>query len=132
MADAATLARDLPIVTFVLEHAGMPEDRSPEGLNKWRDGMKRLASLPNVHAKCSAMGTFVRRNDPGHVAAIIRETVAIFGPERCLWGSNFPIEKLWTSYAEVVDAARHAVSPLSPEQQRMVLHDNAVRLYRLA
>lgn len=131
MADAARLARELPAVTFVLEHAGMPEDRSPAGLEKWRDGMRRLADLPNVHAKCSAMGTFVRRNDPAHVAAIIRETVAIFGAERCLWGSNFPIEKLWTSYAEVVDAARNAVSVFSPEQRRMILHDNAVKLYRL-
>ncbi len=131
MADAAKLVRELPEITFVLEHAGMPEDRSPEGLSVWRDGMRRLADEPNVYAKLSAMGTFVRRNDPPHVADIVRRTVEIFGAERCVWGSNFPIEKLWTTYAEVVEAARFAVSVFPEEQRRMILHDNAVKLYRL-
>jgi predicted TIM-barrel fold metal-dependent hydrolase len=131
MADAANLARDLPAVTFVLEHAGMPEDRSPEGLQRWREGMRRLADQPNVHAKCSAMGTFVRRNDPAHVAAIVRETVAIFGAERCVWGSNFPIEKLWASYGDVVEAMRQAVSALPHAEQRMILFSNAAKIYRL-
>ena len=131
MADAARLVADVPAVTFVLEHAGMPEDRSPQGLQTWRDGVRRLADEPNVTAKLSAMGTFVRRNDPAHVAAIVRETVEIFGADRCAWGSNFPIEKLWARYGDVVDAMRAAVSPLPPEQRRMILHDNAVRVYRL-
>jgi predicted TIM-barrel fold metal-dependent hydrolase len=131
MADAAKLAHDFPDVTFVLQHAGMPEDRSPEGRKLWREGMERLADQANVTAKLSAMGTFVRRNDPAHVAAIVSETIEIFGAERCVWGSNFPIEKLWASYADVLGAATRALSALPYAQQRMVLFSNAVRLYRL-
>src|SRR3712207_3298782 len=95
MAGAARLAASLPELTFVLEHAGMLEDRSPEGVRAWRDGMRRLAEQPNVHTKLSALGTFLRRNDPEHIEDVVGETLAIFGAERCVWGSNFPIEKLW-------------------------------------
>ena len=109
MAGAAELAMACPRVTFVLQHSGMLEDLTPEGIASWRAGMKRLAACPNVVSKLSGLGTFLRRNDPAHVAFIAGETLALFGAERCLFGSNFPIEKLWTTYAALVGAhrARH-------------------------
>ena len=61
----------------------------------------------------------------------MRETVSIFGAERCLFGSNFPIEKLWTSYADLVAAHRKALEHLPEQQQRAVLHDTAMRVYRI-
>lgn len=131
MADGAALARAFPGITFVLEHAGMPEDRSPEGRQLWRDGMKQLAQLPNVNTKFSGLGTFVRRNDPQHISEVIGETLELFGPDRCIWGSNFPIEKLWTDYRSIVDAVKAALAQLDAKARGMVLHDNAVRLYRL-
>src|SRR6186713_1472227 len=94
MAGAAQLAAACPKVTFVLQHAGMWEDLSPEGRAAWRAGMARLARCPNVVSKLSGLGTFIHRNDAAHSAAVLTDTVAIFGAERCLFGSNFPIEKL--------------------------------------
>jgi predicted TIM-barrel fold metal-dependent hydrolase len=132
MADAAKLAAACPKVTFVLQHAGMLEDLSTTGCAQWRAGMRALAAQPNVVAKTSGLGTFVHRNDPAHVAAITRETVAIFGAERCLFGSNFPIEKLWTTYPELIAAHRAAAAQLSVADQRQLLHDTAMRVYRLA
>jgi predicted TIM-barrel fold metal-dependent hydrolase len=131
MADGAALAKAFPRITFVLEHAGMLEDLSPEGRALWREGMKRLADQPNMHTKFSGLGTFIRRNDPQHIADAVGETLALFGPARCVWGSNFPIEKLWTDYAAIVNAIKAALAGLSEDDQRAVLHDNAVRLYRL-
>lgn len=131
MTDGAALARACPRIPFVLLHAGMLEDRSPEGRRVWREGMKRLADEPNVHTKFSGLGTFIRRNDPQHIAEIVGETLELFGPARCLWGSNFPIEKLWTDYGSIVDAIKAAVAPLDEGAQRAILHDNAARLYRL-
>ena len=93
--------------------------------------MKLLAERPNMHVKLSGLGTFIRTNDPAHVARIVRETVALFGAERCLYGSNFPIEKLWCSYGELIGAYRSAVSVYSADDQRKLLHDTAKRLYRL-
>ena len=81
---------------------------------------------PNVVTKLSALGTFIHKNDPDHIAAIVRETVEIFGPARCMFGSNFPVEKLWTKYSDLVaptatrlrrwERRRAAPSSMIPQQ----------------
>ena len=131
MAGAAELAAACPDVTFVLQHAGMLEDRSPEGRDEWRAGMERLAAQPNVVSKLSAFGTFIHRNDAVHVASLLRDTVGIFGADRCLFGSNFPIEKLWTSYAMLLDAFLDAAAGLDSAARVAVFEETAVRVYRL-
>jgi predicted TIM-barrel fold metal-dependent hydrolase len=93
--------------------------------------MAALAGQQNVFSKLSGLGTFIHRNDAQHIAWIVRETVALFGPERCLYGSNFPIEKLWTEYAPLIEAYRSAVAAYSDVEQRAMLHDNAARVYRI-
>jgi len=131
MQDAASLAEACPHVTFVLQHAGMLENLSPEGRAAWRQGMSRLAACPNVVCKLSGLGTFIHRNDAAHVAAIIAESVAMFGADRCLFGSNFPIEKLWTTYRDLVQAFLDATSS-NPGRRDAILHNTALRVYRLA
>lgn len=131
MAAGARLAASLPSLVLVLEHAGMPEDRSADGRRRWREGLKRLADQPNVHTKLSGLGTFIRRNDPAHIAEVVAETVEMFGADRCVWGSNFPVEKIWTDCSSILDAFRAAIGHLPESQQRSILHDNAARLYGL-
>jgi len=131
MEGAAELADSAPKVTFILQHAGMLEDLSAEGWERWRKRMRLLASRPNVVTKLSALGTFIHMNDPAHIAAVVKETIAIFGPTRCLFGSNFPVEKLWTRYADLIAAYRSALKPLGQDVYDAALHDNAVRVYRL-
>ena len=131
MPGAAELAAACPNTTFVLQHAGMLEDTSESGWALWRSGMGQLAAMPNVVSKLSAFGTFIHRNDPAHIARLVSETVAIFGADRCLYGSNFPIEKLWTSYPALLDAFRVAARRLSDAEQRAIFADTARRVYRL-
>jgi len=131
MADAARLAADNRDITFVLQHAGMLEDLSPAGRSQWREGMKRLADQENIVSKLSGLGTFIHRNDPAHVKDVALETVALFGANRCLFGSNFPIEKLWTRYAELVAAHRAAIASLSSTEQEAILSGTATRVYRI-
>jgi predicted TIM-barrel fold metal-dependent hydrolase len=131
MASAAALAESCPSVTFILQHAGMLEDLSPGGREQWRAGMIRLAACSNVVSKLSGLGTFIHRNDPAHVADIVRETVDIFGPERCLFGSNFPIEKLWTDYRELVAAYETAIKDLDAQARAQVMGETARRVYRI-
>ena len=131
MADAAAMVAANRDVTFILQHAGMLEDLSPAGIAAWREGMQRLAQEPNLTVKLTAFGTFIHRNDAAHIAFITGATVALFGAERCMFGSNFPIEKLWTSYADLVDAHRAAVADMTPAAQRSILHDTAARVYRI-
>jgi len=131
MAGAASLAETCPDVTFVLQHAGMLEDLSPQGRAAWRAGMAQLAKCPNVVSKLSGLGTFIHRNDAAHIADIMKDTIALLGAERCLFGSNFPIEKLWTTYRELVDAHRAAAATLRPEQRDAIFGATAMRVYRL-
>ena len=127
----ADLARAFPETTFVLEHAGMLEDLSEAGRLAWRRGMRQLAACPNVCVKLSGLGTFVHRASIDDIQPIISETVSIFGAERCVWGSNFPIEKLWTSYPALIAIVRQAVSHLPVADQRLILSETACRLYRI-
>ncbi|HEX2552096.1 MAG TPA: amidohydrolase family protein [Microvirga sp.] len=128
MAGAAELAAACPDVTFVLQHAGMLEDLSGEGIAAWRAGMRQLAAQGNVVSKLSGLGTFLRANEREHIGFVARETLALFGAERCLFGSNFPIEKLWTDYGALIAAHQAAV----PEAARAkVFGETARRVYRL-
>jgi predicted TIM-barrel fold metal-dependent hydrolase len=131
MAGACVLADAAPGTTLVLQHAGMLEDLSDRGRAEWRAAMRDLAARPNVVAKLSGFGTFIHRNDPAHVGWLVSETVAIFGADRCLFGSNFPIEKLWTDYASLVAAHAQAAGGLSASEREAVFHDTARRVYRL-
>ena len=125
MKGAARLAADFPKTTFILQHAGMLEDLSEAGRAAWRVAMHALAAQPNVVSKLSGLGTFIHKNDPTHIAWIARETIGFFGAERCLYGSNFPIEKLWTDYPALLSAYRAAIAGLTLAEQRAILHDTA-------
>ncbi len=93
--------------------------------------MQALAALPNVSTKLSALSTFARRCAPDIWQPIIDETVAWFGPERCMFGSNFPVEKIWTGYAELFAVFSAGISSLPLQARRAILHDTACRIYRL-
>ena len=131
MDSACDLADACPDVTFILQHAGMLENLSDAGRAQWQAAMKTLAKRSNVVSKLSAFGTFIHRNDAEHIAWLVAETVEIFGAERCLFGSNFPIEKLWTSYADLVGAFLKAAKGLNAKDTSAIFHDTAQTVYRL-
>lgn len=132
MRDAAALAGDFPNLTFILLHAGMLEDRSEEGWRQWRDGMRRLADCPNVVTKLSGLGTFDRACSVERWRPVIEQTVEFFGPTRCMFGSNFPIESLWTTYADLVNVVKQCIGQYSEAERLAILHDTAARVYRLS
>jgi predicted TIM-barrel fold metal-dependent hydrolase len=120
-ADAAKLVADHPDVTFVLIHAGMPEG----DLDAWRAGLEeQLAPLGNLAVKLSGQGTFIHRVDPDLIERVARTSLEVFGPDRCMFGSNFPIESLWTDLGALVGAWRAVL----PEE---ALSSTARRIYRL-
>ena len=131
MTGAAELAAACPDVTFILQHAGMLEDTTKAGWAAWKTGMTRLAKEPNTVTKLSAFGTFIHKNDPAFIAKIIAETLKIFDAKRCMFGSNFPIEKIWTSYSALFTAFQHATAKLTKPQKSAIFQDTAARIYRL-
>ncbi len=131
MPHALRLVDACPGVTFILQHAGMLEDTTDAGRTRWRAAMADLALRPNATAKLSGFGTFLHRNDADHIRWLVTETVAMFGANRCLWGSNFPIEKLWTDYPALLSAHRAAAGAFSDADNRAIFNDTAARVYRL-
>jgi predicted TIM-barrel fold metal-dependent hydrolase len=96
--EAITLARDFPRMLIILNHAGLPADRSPERLAGWRAAMARLAEEPNVRVKISGIGL---RNRPWSVDQnwwIVEQIVAMFGASRAMFASNFPVDSLCGSF----------------------------------
>jgi predicted TIM-barrel fold metal-dependent hydrolase len=128
---AADLARDFPRTQIVINHTGLPADRSPEGLAGWRRALEAVADCPNVAMKISGLGQpggawTVETNGP-----VIRDTVSIFGSDRCLFASNYPVDSLVASFNTIVEVMRLALSGLSPEDRARIFFGNAIRLYRL-
>lgn len=128
MPGAATLARSCPTVTFVLQHAGMLEDKSEAGHARWLEGMKALAACPNVTCKLSGLGTFIHKVDVEHIVGQTSIALELFGAERCMFGSNFPIELLWTTYPKLIAAHYRAVPE---DHHKAVFTETAARIYRL-
>jgi predicted TIM-barrel fold metal-dependent hydrolase len=93
--------------------------------------MHSLALQPNVNVKLSGLGTFVHACRVDVMGPIVKETVETFGAKRCLFGSNFPIEKLWTDYGTLYRTFRKAIDYLDESDQRAILYDTAARLYRI-
>ena len=128
---AADLARDFPGIQIVINHTGLPSDRSAEGRDGWRRAMQQVARSPNVAVKISGLG---QRGLPWTREAnvpIIRDVVAIFGAGRCMFASNFPVDSLVASYETILSGFIAAIADRPAAERRMLLHDNAQRIYRL-
>jgi predicted TIM-barrel fold metal-dependent hydrolase len=128
---AADLARDFPKTQIIINHTGLPADRSPEGLAGWRRAMEIAAGQPNVAVKISGLGQPGRPWTLEANGRIIRDTVGIFGADRCLFASNYPVDSLVASYDTLVEVMRTALEDHSPEDRARIFSGNAVRLYRL-
>jgi predicted TIM-barrel fold metal-dependent hydrolase len=129
---ALELARDFPATQILLDHAGLPADRSADGLAAWQRAMAVLAEAPNVAVKISGLG---QPGQPWTVAAngpIVRTILALFGVERCLFASNFPVDSLCASFDTIYAGFKRIVAALPATDQRKLFHDNAARLYRIA
>lgn len=129
---AAELAGDFPGTTIIINHTGLPADRSTEGLAAWRAALERVAAQGNVAIKISGLGQRGLRWSAAANAPIIRDTIAIFGAERCMFASNFPVDSLAGAYRDIYAGFLAAVADRPDSDQRKLFHDNAVRIYRLA
>ncbi|MGD0976387.1 MAG: amidohydrolase family protein [Candidatus Korobacteraceae bacterium] len=131
MRDGARLIEENPETDFILQHTGMLTDLSAETTAAWRSGLCQLAALPNLYSKLSAFGTFVHRNDPALIAYIVDNAITIFGSERLMFGSNFPIEKLWTGHSALMQAHRDAVAKHGELNEANIFWNTAARVYRI-
>jgi predicted TIM-barrel fold metal-dependent hydrolase len=128
---AVELIRAFPNVRFILVHSGMLTDRSIAAIEQWRAALTQIAAFPNVHTKISGLNMFNPNWTQKDMRQVIRDSIQIFGIDRTIYGSNFPLEKLHSSYANLLESYRVALAEYPEADQRKVFHDNAVAFYRL-
>ncbi len=131
MGAARELAERHPDLQIVLEHIGFPRKRDDEYFASWAAALADLASAPNVTCKISG----VAMTDPQFTRESLRrwvETcVETFGPDRCVLGSNWPVDRLYSSYDVIMDLYRDYISELSDSEQGKILNGNAARIFRV-
>jgi predicted TIM-barrel fold metal-dependent hydrolase len=135
MAKARDLARKFPSTTIVLGHAGFPQERSDAYLDHWRGGIQTLAQADNVVCKISGLGMGDQMAGDNWTVASIRPYVLgcieAFGVERSFFGSNWPVDRMYSDYQTLIDAYAELVADFSPDEQTALFSGNAERVYRI-
>lgn len=126
------MVRRLPQVQFVLDHVAKPDIKS-QLFDPWKSELKELSELPNVSCKISGMVAEADLENwkPADLRAYIDHVVDCFGPERIMFGSDWPVVLLASSYERWVETLLDTVSSMNHEDRRRLFHDNAARFYRL-
>ena len=130
----AELVASHPGLQFCLVHGGLLTGDDEATFDAWRRALEPLAPLDNLLVKCSGANN-VNWGPPRPAAAIARHyntLIDMFGAERCFFGSNFPVEKLKSSYDDLVSVCKAALADRPEAEQRAFFHDTAARFYRIA
>jgi predicted TIM-barrel fold metal-dependent hydrolase len=126
------LALAHPDVTVILGHAGLPVARDPDYFAHWRSAMQQIAEVPNLVCKISALASGA---DPQWSVPSITPwflgCVDAFGADRCMIGTNWPIDSLFGDYPRLVDAYREIASARSAAEQADLFVNTAALVYRL-
>jgi predicted TIM-barrel fold metal-dependent hydrolase len=132
LAEAAEVARQFPRTPIVLNHTGFPWDRSEDGLAAWRYGMEAVAREPNVHVKVSEFGLKDRAWDYQSNRRVVEDAIAIFGIERCIFATNFPVASLRIDYDGLVRSLSRMLAGHSQPDRDRFFWRNAASFYRLS
>jgi predicted TIM-barrel fold metal-dependent hydrolase len=129
--EAAEVAAAFPRTAIVLNHTGFPWDRSEAGLRAWRVAMEAVAAQPNVHLKVSEFGLKDQPWEYESNRSIVRTAIDIFGIDRCMFASNFPVAGLRVDYDTLVRAVSRMLEDFPDSDRRRFFVGNAAAFYRL-
>jgi L-fuconolactonase len=128
-----TLARRLPDLPMVIDHLAKPRIREHR-TDDWLPHFRAAAAFPNVHCKLSGMITEAdwRQWTIADLTPYVQAALELFGPERLMFGSDWPVCELAGSYDRVYHALVEALGPLSEAERALIFGGTAARFYRLA
>jgi L-fuconolactonase len=127
-----TALRQTPGLHSVIDHLSKPPIASGK-LEPWASLMRSVAQFPNVHCKLSGLVTEADRANwsPTSLAPYVNHVIDVFGTDRVMFGSDWPVCRLAAEYGEVINALRTVLSPrLGPRDMEKVFYSNAMRFYR--
>lgn len=129
LSEAISLAELAPETPIILNHAGLPSNRSAAGVDEWRSAMAKFAKLPQAYVKISGLGLAGHPWQIEDNRTIILTTIDLFGPDRCMFASNFPVDGLCGSFDTIFSGFDAATSELSSSERAALFCENATRLY---
>ena len=128
--EAAQLISELRQLAVVLNHTGFPWDRSPKGLSTWRNAMQVISQCPNVSLKLSGLGLRDAEWTIDSNRAVILDAIDIFGVNRCMWASNFPVAGLRVSYENQLLGMLEILNHLPKPDIDRIFKFNAAHFYK--
>jgi predicted TIM-barrel fold metal-dependent hydrolase len=131
MGKARDVAKRFPGVAMVLEHAGFPRSRSDEYFRDWKSGLHDLAQAESVSCKISGLGMFDNQWTVDSLRPWVMACIEAFGVERSFFASNWPVDRLYSSYDPLIDAYFEIISDFSPSEQVALFSGNAERIYKI-
>jgi len=129
-ADLLDLADSFPATTIAINNLANPPALDREVLERWTAAMRPLADAPNVVMKISGMGMADHRWTEERIRPWVLRAVEVFTPLRCMFGSNWPVDRLYSSLPHLVAAVGSIVGELGPRASEAVLRRTAERCYR--
>lgn len=131
MLEAAAFLEEFPAVPVIIDHAGSPNDRSSEGIERWVNGIDALARLPNTSLKLSGFGMFDRDWRLSSIGPLLDHIDACFGEQRVLFGSNYPVDKLMRPYDDIIADLGARYQQKGDGTLAAVFYENASRIYAI-
>jgi len=131
MQDAVDLATKYDDVLFILNHTGEPCYQTEEYIHSWEENMKKLASCENIVAKISGLGMFDPQWTIDSTRIFIEKTIQIFGIERCMFASNFPVDKIFNTFDKYWNSFKEITKDYSENDKKLLFSSNAEKYYRI-
>ena len=135
MGKAAAMAAKFPNIILVVDHAGFPQERTAEYFYNWQKGIAEFRGMDNVYMKISGLGMGDHMAGRKWTIETIRPWVEccleVFGVERSFFGTNWPVDKDYSTYPELIDAYRELISGYSEAEQTALFSGNAETAYRI-
>ena len=130
MHEARKLAERHPNLPIVLEHIGFPRKRTDAYFENWKKAIKDLAKADNVTMKISGVAMTDPHFSKKSLKPWVDACLSAFGPDLCVIGSNWPVDRLFSSYDLIMDYYRDYIEKLSTSEQKKILNKNATKLYK--
>lgn len=130
-ADLLDLARAFPATTICVDHCAIPMGRDPVSFRRWRNAMTELAQSPNVTMKISGLGMCDPNWTIDSLRPYVLDSIEAFGVGRVVFGTNWPVDRMFSSYPDLVNAYAAIIASFTRDEQVSMFSGNAERIFRI-